>query len=91
MKLFQINPHYLDAHPEGHAGETRVMRIEEFTALHTKTYVAGLREGTMFRIKDDKINLLGEHSVRIFKKGIEPFELHSQADFSFLMGNENYT
>ncbi|MFW5821583.1 MAG: dipeptidase PepE, partial [Bacteroidota bacterium] len=27
---FQINPHYLDANPEGHAGETREARIEEF-------------------------------------------------------------
>ena len=25
---FQINPHYLDANPEGHAGETREQRIE---------------------------------------------------------------
>jgi len=27
---FQINPHYLDQHPEGHAGETREQRILEF-------------------------------------------------------------
>ena len=26
---FQINPHYLDANPEGHAGETREARIEK--------------------------------------------------------------
>ena len=26
---FQINPHYLDANPEGHAGETREQRIRE--------------------------------------------------------------
>ena len=27
---FQINPHYLDANPEGHAGETREQRILEY-------------------------------------------------------------
>ena len=27
---FQINPHYLDANPDGHAGETREQRILEF-------------------------------------------------------------
>ena len=27
---FQINPHYLDVNPSGHAGETREQRIEEF-------------------------------------------------------------
>ncbi|MBM3404663.1 MAG: dipeptidase PepE, partial [Bacteroidetes bacterium] len=29
---FQINPHYLDVHPEGHGGETREQRILEFLA-----------------------------------------------------------
>ena len=29
---FQINPHYLDANPEGHAGETREVRLLEFIA-----------------------------------------------------------
>ena len=28
---FQINPHYIDSNREGHAGETREQRIEEFT------------------------------------------------------------
>ena len=35
---FQINPHYLDANPEGHAGETREMRIEEFIKINTDKY-----------------------------------------------------
>lgn len=85
---FQINPHYLDANPEGHAGETREMRIKEFIALHPETYVVGLREGTMFYIENNKIKLSGPRTVRIFKNGIEPFELTAQDDFSFLMGNE---
>ena len=40
---FQINPHYLDAHPEGHAGETREQRIAEYIVLNPNVYVAGLR------------------------------------------------
>ena len=31
---FQINPHYLDANPEGHAGETREQRIEEYNTIY---------------------------------------------------------
>jgi dipeptidase E len=85
---FQINPHYLDAHPEGHAGETRAMRIEEFITLHPQIYVAGLREGTMFRIENKKINLQGPRSVRIFRKNMEPLELSAQDDLSILMENE---
>lgn len=41
---FQINPHYLDAHPQGHAGETREQHIEEYITVNTNVYVAGLRE-----------------------------------------------
>src|ERR671939_481655 len=39
---FQINPHYTDAHPVGHKGETRDERIEEFTLLNRGVYVVGL-------------------------------------------------
>ncbi|MBI5010585.1 MAG: dipeptidase PepE, partial [Bacteroidia bacterium] len=41
---FQINPHYLDVNPEGHAGETREQRIEEFIEAKPGMIVAGLRE-----------------------------------------------
>ena len=34
---FQINPHYLDANPEGHAGETREQRILEYIKANPTT------------------------------------------------------
>ena len=82
---FQINPHYLDANPEGHSGETRQMRIEEFLEVNPDIYVVGLREGTLFRIEEKDIQLLGPRSARIFKKGLVPFELDPGADFKFLL------
>lgn len=82
---FQINPHYLDANPEGHAGETREMRIEEFIEVNPQIYVVGLREGTMLRIEDGDIQLIGPRPARIFKKGTAPFELEPGADMSFLL------
>ena len=82
---FQINPHYLDSNPDGHAGETREMRIEEYTETHPDIYVAGLREGTMLLIEGHDIRLLGSRSARIFKKGQEPLELQPGADLSFLL------
>lgn len=83
---FQINPHYLDVSVEGHGGETREQRIEEFLEVNPNCYVAGLREGTMFKVMDDNINLIGDRSCRIFKKGQEPLELSAGDDFNFLLG-----
>lgn len=72
---FQINPHYLDAHPDGHGGETRQQRIEEFLALNPSVAVAGLREASALAVQNDKIVLLGERSLRLFRHGLEPVEL----------------
>lgn len=82
---FQINPHYLDANPEGHAGETREQRIEEFIEINPGVTVAGLREGTMFVIENGKIGLLGPRKARIFKKGVTPAELGNDDDFSLIV------
>lgn len=82
---FQINPHYLDANPEGHAGETREMRIEEFIEANPGMFVVGLREGTMFLVEDGSMQLIGPRPARIFKKDMEPYELESGSDFSFLL------
>jgi len=82
---FQINPHYLDANPEGHGGETREQRIEEFIEINPEVYVVGLREGTMLRIDDTQIHMIGNRTARIFKKSTTPVELSSGDDFSFLL------
>lgn len=81
---FQINPHYLDANPEGHAGETREQRIMEFIEVNPDLWVAGLREGTMLLIENGKINLIGPRKARIFRKSVQPIEAGENDDFSFL-------
>lgn len=82
---FQINPHYLDANPEGHGGETREQRIQEFLEINPEVFVAGLREGTMFKMENNSLRLIGSRSCRIFKKGLQPVELSFSADFNFLL------
>ena len=82
---FQINPHYLDANPEGHGGETREQRIEEFIEINPDVFVVGLREGTMLNVEDKKMSLIGARTARIFKKGDVPVELNQSDDFSFLL------
>jgi dipeptidase E len=84
---FQINPHYLDANPEGHSGETREQRIEEFLEINPDIYVVGLREGTMLRVEDDKMHLIGKKSARIFRYGKAPIELSSEDGLGFLLNS----
>ena len=82
---FQINPHYLDANPEGHAGETREQRIEEYIEANPRRYVVGLREGCMLRLMDGKLELIGSRPMRIFKRNQAAYEVQSGDDLSFLL------
>jgi dipeptidase E len=81
---FQINPHYLDAHPEGHGGETREQRIEEFLVANPEVYVAGLREATSLIYEDGHLKLIGRHKMRVFHHGMEPREIEPGTDVDFL-------
>jgi dipeptidase E len=82
---FQINPHYLDANPAGHGGETREQRILEFLAVNRNVTVAGLREGTLFRVKGNAIQLQGSRPMRLFRFGEEPKEIMPGDDVGFLL------
>jgi len=81
---FQINPHYLDAHPEGHAGETREMRIKEFLVVNPYIYTVGLREGSKMLIEQGEVKLLGGKNARVFKNDENPSELAPGDNFDFL-------
>ncbi len=82
---FQINPHYLDANPDGHAGETREQRIEEYLEINPDDYVLGLREGTMLWIENNHIQLIGKKPCRIFKKGMAARDYQTGEDIGFLI------
>ena len=79
---FQINPHYTDKNPKGHAGETREDRIMEFLAANPDQTVLGLREGCMFLVEGGQMSLKGDLSVRWFREGREAVELDNTHDFS---------
>lgn len=82
---FQINPHYLDPHPEidkmmKHGGETRQDRINEYLAVHQDMKVVGLREASALWVNDDKVMLKGGKRMMVFKYGAELLELDPNAD-----------
>lgn len=82
---FQINPHYTDAHPDGHAGETREQRLLEYVEANPCMTVAGLREGCILRVENGRIELIGERPMRIFRKGQAPYEVRPGDDLNFLL------
>jgi dipeptidase E len=82
---FQINPHYLDANPVGHAGETREQRINEFLTVNRDVYVAGLREACLLELDGDHLELKGNSPLRVFRFSAEPREYNPGEDINFLL------
>lgn len=81
---FNINPHYLDPDPTSkHMGETRETRIKEFHKFNTQP-VVGIREGSWLDIKDDSIQLKGEHPARIFEQSKPPYEVNPNTELNYL-------
>ncbi len=63
---FQINPHYTDFKQEGHAGETREMRIHEFTLANREMYVLGLPEGNWIQVEQERYTVHGHAISKLF-------------------------
>jgi dipeptidase E len=76
---FQINPHYTDAHPLGHQGETRAERIAEYLSLHPAMTVVALREGSLLKVTASEVRI-GGTSARVFRAGQEPVEWNEHDD-----------
>ncbi|MCC5855021.1 MAG: dipeptidase PepE [Idiomarina sp.] len=66
---FQLNPHFTDAIPPGHMGETRSQRIEEFMCVDSHTPVLAIPEGTALRVTGKHMALLGDQDGVIFHGG----------------------
>lgn len=72
---YQVNGHYIDADPTStHMGETRETRLAEFLE-ENQTPVIGIREGTMLRVDNDITTVAGMKPAKIFKRGVEPFDV----------------
>lgn len=78
---FQLNPHYTDGRIPNLNGETRDDRLLEFLEVNRDMRVVGLREGTMLRIEDRSIRLIGPHLAKVFRYNAEPAEM-SESEFS---------
>lgn len=72
---FQINPHYTNALPPGHQGETRDQRIAEYLVAHPDIRVFGLPEGDWLHISSTAAYLRGGKNGILFVADAEPREI----------------
>ncbi|MDR0733997.1 MAG: dipeptidase PepE [Dysgonamonadaceae bacterium] len=84
---FQVNPHYIDAHPVGFSGETREVRIKEFIEINPNVSVLGLRESTLLKLENNRLQLIGWRTARLFQKNKAPRDLQVTDDLSFLLND----
>ena len=75
LVAFQINPHYTNALPAGHQGETRDQRIAEYLAINTDQVVVGLPEGDWLRVDPTFIRLHGPFPATLFRRDHAPLEI----------------
>jgi dipeptidase E len=72
---FQINPHYTNALPPGHQGETRNERIAEFLAANPGVTVVALPEGDWLAGDGKRMTFHGPHPGFVFRHGQAPVDL----------------
>lgn len=82
---FQINPHFTDALPPGHHGETRSDRLREYIEENRDVDVVGFPEGDILRVENDEMTLIGPHPISVFRYGREPRIVSSEESVQFLL------
>ncbi|MEP7141212.1 MAG: dipeptidase PepE [Ferruginibacter sp.] len=85
---FQINPHYTNAKPDGHNGETRDQRLEEFIKLNPGVPIVGLPEGSALKLDNGVLKFIGQSPAALFYAEGEEIvrkEMNETDDLSFLL------
>lgn len=72
LLAFQINPHYTNALPAGHQGETREQRLTEFVTANSEVHVLGLPEGDWLTVADGGVTLSGPKDAVWIRHGTPP-------------------
>jgi len=63
---FQINPHYINLKIQGHNGETRDQRLEEFMQINPGISIMALPEGTAIKLDNTILTFIGDQPATLF-------------------------
>lgn len=69
---YQINPHFTNAMPPGHQGETREQRLTEFVTANPTVHVLGVPEGDWLGVRDGAHVLAGPTGAVWIRHGHPP-------------------
>lgn len=69
----QINPHFTNALPEGHKGETREQRIRELLVVAPELTVIGLPEGNWIQVSNGRGSRRPEYHLGCLKRAKRPW------------------
>jgi dipeptidase E len=72
LVAFQINPHFTNAMPTGHQGETREERLREFVTANPAVPVLGLPEGDWLAVNDEGVRLCGPRDAVWIRHAVPP-------------------
>lgn len=68
---FQINPHFTTKTIDGHGGEPRQLRLEEFLAVNREAEVYAIPEGSFIEVSNNTARYNGEGLLHIMRFGQE--------------------
>ncbi|TNH03538.1 dipeptidase PepE [Testudinibacter sp. TR-2022] len=85
LNLFpaQINPHFISGKMQGHNGESREERLNEFLLVNPQAVVYAMPEGTALQIRDHKATALGFDDILRFsgKMDLETISVNSTFNY----------
>ena len=71
------NPHFTNALPEGHKGETREQRIRELLVVAPELTIIGLPEGNWIQVTQGHATLGGPNPTLVFRAGEDAVTLNA--------------
>ncbi|SMB82007.1 dipeptidase E [Pasteurella testudinis DSM 23072] len=88
LNLFpaQINPHFISGKMQGHNGESREERLNEFLLVNPKAVVYAMPEGTALLVRGECATVIGYDSILRISGQMDVEEMALNSTFNYAWG-----